>query len=114
MTIPKNGRLLRVFVGESDKCDGKPLYEAIVQRARSQGMAGATVLRGFMGFGAHSRIHTAKLLDLSQDLPIVVEIVDAPEKVDAFVQHIEPMIGDGLMMVEAVDVLVYRAKRSSD
>ena len=109
--IPKDGRLLRVFVGETDKADGKPLYEAIVQRARADGLAGATVIRGFMGFGAHSRIHTAKLLELSADLPIVIEIVDAADKIEAFLQDIEPMIGDGLVTVERVDVRVYRAHR---
>ncbi len=110
MTIPKNGCLLRVFVGETDHVGGRPLYEAIVQRARADGLAGATVYRGFMGFGAHSRIHTAKLLELSADLPVVIEIVDARDKVDAFIHHIEPMIGDGLVTIEPIEVLMYRAK----
>src|SRR5256886_7489613 len=85
MSLPTEGKLLRIFVGEADHWHGKPLYEAIVLEARKRGLAGATVIKGFMGFGAHSRIHTAKLLELSQDLPIVIEIVDAPDKIEAFV-----------------------------
>ena len=81
MSLPSEGKLLRIFVGEADRWEGAPLYEAIVIEARKRGLAGATVIKGFMGFGAHSRIHTAKLLELSQDLPIVVEIVDAPDKI---------------------------------
>src|SRR5436190_24314023 len=83
MSLPTEGKLLRIFIGEADRWDGRPLYEAIVLAARKRGLAGATVVKGFMGFGAHSRIHTAKLLELSQDLPIIVEIVDAPEKIEA-------------------------------
>ena len=92
--IPTDGKLLRIFVGESDRWEGRPLYEAIVLEARKRGLAGATVLKGFMGFGAHSRIHTAKLLELSQDLPIIVEIVDATEKIEAFMPDLERMVGD--------------------
>ena len=84
MSLPVEGKLLRIFVGEADHWHGKPLYEAIVLEARKRGLAGATVIKGFMGFGAHSRIHTAKLLELSQDLPIFIEIVDSPEKIYAF------------------------------
>ena len=110
MTLPAEGKLLRIFVGESDRWEGRPLYEAIVLEARKRGLAGATVLKGFMGFGAHSRIHTAKLLELSQDLPIIVEIVDAPEKIEAFMPDLERMVGDGLITIERAAVLLYRPR----
>ena len=112
MTLPTEGKLLRIFIGESDRWEGRPLYEAIVVEARRNGLAGATVVKGFMGFGAHSRIHTAKLLELSQDLPIVVEIVDAPEKIEAFLPELERMVGDGLITLERAEVLLYRPGRS--
>ena len=112
MTIPTEGKLLRIFIGEADRWRGKPLYESIVVEARRRGLAGATVLKGFMGFGAHSRIHTAKLLELSQDLPIVIEIVDAPEKIEAFMPDLEAMVGDGLITPERAEVLLYRPRRS--
>ena len=108
--IPSEGKLLRIFVGESDRWDGKPLYEAIVLEARKRGLAGATVVKGFMGFGAHSRIHTAKLLELSQDLPVIVEIVDAAEKIEAFVPDLEKMVHDGMITIEPTQILLYRAK----
>jgi PII-like signaling protein len=111
MTIPTDGKLLRIFIGEADHWHGKPLYEAIVIEARKRGLAGATVIKGFMGFGAHSRIHTAKLLELSQDLPIVVEIVDAPDKIEAFMPDLEQMVGDGLITLERAEVLLYRPGR---
>jgi len=110
MSLPTEGKLLRIFVGESDRWDGSPLYEAIVLEARKRGLAGATVIKGFMGFGAHSRIHTAKVLELSQDLPIVVEIVDAAEKIEAFMPELEKMVGDGLITIERAEVLLYRPK----
>ena len=110
MSLPTEGKLLRIFVGESDRWDGHPLYEAIVLEARKRGLAGATVIKGFMGFGAHSRIHTAKLLELSQDLPIVVEIVDAADKIEAFMPDLEKMVGDGLITIERAEVLLYRSK----
>src|SRR5437764_15261311 len=110
MSIPTEGKLLRIFVGEADHWHGKPLYEAIVLEARQRGLAGATVVKGFMGFGAHSRIHTAKLLELSQDLPIIVEIVDAPEKIDSFMPSLETMVRDGLITVERAEVLLYRPR----
>jgi uncharacterized protein len=110
MSLPTDGKLLRIFVGESDRWNGKPLYEAIVLEARQKGLAGATVIKGFMGFGAHSRIHTAKLLELSQDLPIIVEIVDAADKIEAFMPDLEKMVGDGLITIERAEVLLYRAK----
>src|SRR5207244_13114028 len=103
MSIPTEGKLLRIFVGEADHWHGKPLYEAIVLEARKRGLAGATVVKGFMGFGAHSRIHTAKLLELSQDLPIIVEIVDAAARIDAFMPDLESMVGDGLITLERAE-----------
>jgi len=111
VTIPTEGKLLRIFIGEADRWQGKPLYEAIVTEARKRGLAGATVVKGFMGFGAHSRIHTAKLLELSQDLPIVIEIVDAPEKIEAFLPDLEAMVGDGLITLERAEVILYRPGR---
>src|SRR6266480_5171769 len=113
MKIPAVGMLLRVFIGESDKHHGRPLYEVIVGEARRRGLAGATVWKGFMGFGAHSRMHTAKILELSQDLPIVIEIVDAEEKIEAFMPDLEAMVGDGLITLERAEVLLYRPGRSS-
>lgn len=109
MKIPKDGYLLRIFLGESDKWHGRPTYEAIVLKARELHLAGATVLRGPMGFGAHSRLHTAKVLRLSEDLPIVVEIVDAKEKIDELLPHIEAMVEEGLVTLEKVQVIRYRA-----
>ncbi len=111
MSIPTDGKLLRIFVGEADHWDGRPLYEAIVLEARRRGLAGATVIKGFMGYGAHSRIHTAKLLELSHDLPVVIEIVDAADKIEAFVPAVEQMMGDGLITLERAEVLVYRPHR---
>ncbi len=102
--------LLRIFVGESDRFGGRPLYEAIVLEARRQGLAGATVLKGFMGFGAHSRIHTARILQLSEDLPVVVEIVDEEAKVQAFLSTLDGMVREGLITLERVRVIRYRAR----
>ena len=110
MMLPAEGKLLRIFIGESDRWEGRPLYEAVVLEARKRGLAGATVLKGFMGFGAHSRIHTAKLLELSQDLPIIVEIVDASEKIEAFMPDLEKMVGDGLITIERAEVRLYRPR----
>ena len=109
MKIPEDGRLLRIYLGESDKADGRPLYEAIVLKARELGLAGATVLRGPMGFGAHSRLHTAKLLRLSEDLPVLVEIVDSAEKIDELLAHVDGMVREGLVTIETVRVIKYRA-----
>ena len=108
MKIPEEGKLLRVFIGESDRFDGKPLYEAILLLARSEGLAGCTVIKGCEGFGAASRIHTAKLLRLSEDLPIVIEIVDAEEKIDRFLPKLDSMVQEGLVTVEKVKVVLYR------
>jgi len=113
MRIPEQGQLLRIFIGESDRWDGKPLYEAIILKARQTGIAGATMLRGMMGYGAASRIHTAKILRLSEDLPIVVEIVDSAEKIAALLPAVEEMVRDGLVTVENVRVLQYRSGKGS-
>jgi len=110
MTIPEEGVLLRVFIGESDRWHGKPLFEAIVLKARELHLAGATVLRGPMGFGATSRLHTAKILCLSDDLPMVIEIVDSREKIDELLPFIEEMVTEGLVTLENVRVIRYRAR----
>lgn len=107
MRIPQEAVLARIFVGEDDRSDGKPLYEALVLKARELGLAGATVLRGPMGFGHASRLHTAKILRLSGDLPLVIEIVDAEDKITLFLDAIEPMMGSGLVTLEKVKVLRY-------
>jgi PII-like signaling protein len=110
MTLPSEGSLLRIFIGESDRHAGMLLYEWIVRTAREQGLAGATVLRGIEGFGAQSRVRTAKILELSTDLPIVVEIVDTAEKIEAFLPVIESEIADGLATVERVHIKFYRSR----
>ena len=109
MKIPETGHLLRIFIGESDKWQGKPLYEAIVLKARELHLAGATVLRGPMGFGAQSRMHTAKILRLSEDLPIVIEIVDSQEQIDKLMPFIDEAVQEGLVTLERVRVIKYRA-----
>lgn len=108
MNLPQKGRLLRIFVGENDRFAGRPLPEAIVEAARERGLAGATVLKGYLGFGRSSRLHTAKILRLSSDLPIVIEIVDEAAKIDEFLPVVDSMIGDGLVTVENVEVFLYR------
>jgi hypothetical protein len=107
MRIPQEAVLARIFVGEDDRSDGKPLYEALVLKARELGLAGATVLRGPMGFGHASRLHTAKILRLSGDLPLIIEIVDGEDKIARFLDAIEPMMGSGLVTLEKVKVLRY-------
>jgi uncharacterized protein len=109
MMLPREGHLLRVFIGESDRHQGMPLYEWLVRRAREHGLAGATVLRGLEGFGAHSRLHTAKILRLSSDLPIVVEIVDTMEKIESFLPVVDAAVREGLATLERVDVRFYRS-----
>jgi PII-like signaling protein len=109
MQVPRDAVLLRIFLGEADKCDGKPAYEAIVMKARELHLAGATVLRGPMGFGHSSRLHTAKILRLSEDLPLVIEIVDSEEKIGAFLPVLDAMMGSGLVTLEKVQVLRYGA-----
>jgi PII-like signaling protein len=107
MQIPKQAVLLRIFIGENDRADGRPLCEAIVLKAREQHLAGATVLRGPMGFGASSRLHTSKILRLSEDLPLVIEIVDGEEKINAFLPMLDGMMTSGLITMEKVQVLQY-------
>lgn len=109
MMLPEEGYLLRVFVGESDKQDGAPLYEWIVRRAREHHLAGATVLRGLMGFGANSRVHTTKVLRLSVDLPVMVEIVDTRERIESFIPVIDHAVKEGLMTLEPVQIHLYRS-----
>ncbi len=112
MVLPEKGHLLRIFIGESDKKDGMPLYEWIVKKAREHGLAGSTAIRGILGFGAHSKIHTAKILRLSEDLPMIIEIVDTPEKIDAFMTVIDHSIQEGLATIEEIKIHFYRTHRS--
>lgn len=111
MRIEGEGKLLRVFVGESDRHGHKPLYQAIVEMLRTEGIAGATVLRGIEGYGAHSRLHTARILRLSEDLPIVIEAVDRSERIDAIMPRLDEMVEEGMVTVERVEVVAYRAGR---
>lgn len=108
MMLPKQGHLLRIFIGESDRHAGLPLYEWIVEEARRFGLAGATVLRGLQGFGAHSRVHTARVLRLSTDLPIIVELVDTQEKIEAFLPIVDAAVAEGLATVEKIEIRWYR------
>src|SRR5471032_443582 len=108
MELPNDSVLLRIFIGESDRHAGHPLHEAIVLKARELHLAGATVLRGAMGFGQSSRLHTTKILRLSLDLPLIIEIVDREEKINAFLPVLEGMIGGGLVTLEKVQVIHYR------
>ncbi|WP_114312234.1 DUF190 domain-containing protein [Thermus caldifontis] len=110
MKLEGEAKLLRIFVGESDRHGGKPLYEAIVLEAKRQGLAGATVFKGFMGFGGHSRIHTAKVLQLSEDLPVMIEIVDTEEKIRAFLPVLDGMVKEGLVTLEKVEVIRYQSR----
>ncbi len=110
MKIPKEGQLLRIFIGEKNRYEGRPLYEWIVLQAKKRGLAGATVLRGMMGFGANSRIHTSKILRLSEDMPIVIEMVDTGEKLTQFLAHIDGAIGEGMATLEKADIQFYRGR----
>jgi len=112
MQIPRDAMLLRIFIGESDRHDGHPLYEAIIMKAREMHLAGATVLRAPMGFGHSSRVHTTKILRLSEDLPIVIEIVDSEEKINTFLPVLDAMMASGLITLEKVQVLRYGAGKS--
>jgi len=107
--IPADGKLLRVFIGEKDKANGKTLYEEIVLLARKKGMAGATAIKGFMGFGCKSHMHTSKLLRLSEDLPIIIEIVDSEEKINEFIPLLDDLVKEGLVTLEKANVVMYRA-----
>jgi uncharacterized protein len=111
MKIPEDALLLRIFIGENDTWEGRPLYEAIVLRARELHLAGATVFRGPMGFGRSSRLHTAKILRLSEDLPLVIDIVDAEPRINAFLPELERMMGSGLVTLERVRVIRYGDER---
>ncbi len=113
MKTPSNGKLLRIFVGEQDKWHGQPLYEAIVTLAKKEKIAGATVLKGCMGFGRNSHMHTAKLLRLSEDLPMVIEMVDSEEKMAAFLPLLDAMVQEGLITLENVNVIMYRSNQST-
>ncbi len=110
MNLPENAYLLRIFIGESDKAEGRPLYQLLVEKAREHGMAGATVLRGFLGYGGSSRVHTAKILRLSEDLPMVVEIVDTEEKIQGFLPLLDELITEGLVTLEKAKVITYRMR----
>lgn len=108
MNLPEEAMLLRIMIGESDRCHHMPLYEAIVMRARESGLAGATVLRSPMGFGASSRVHTAKILQLSTDLPVIIEIVDTEDNLNAFLPMLDEMMNGGLVTMEKIKVIHYR------
>lgn len=114
MKLEGEGKLLRIFIGESDKHGRKPLYQAIVEMLREEGMAGATVLRGIEGFGATSHLHTARILRLSEDLPIVIEVADTAERIEAIMPRIDEMISDGMVTLERVEVVTYRAQEKGD
>ncbi len=109
MILPEQGQLLRIFIGESDHYEGKPTYEWLVLKAREAGLAGATVIRGIEGFGAGSRIHTSKILRLSEDLPLIIEIVDTSEKIEKFMPQVDAAINEGLVTIENVNIRLYRA-----
>ena len=109
MKIEGEGLLLRIFVGESDTWHGKPLYQAIVERVREEGLAGATVIRGIEGFGADSHLHTSRILRLSEDLPVVIEIVDTPERIDRVVPILDEMVSEGMLTLERVQIVSYRS-----
>lgn len=112
MNLPENGCLMRIFIGESDHHEGKPLYEWLVIKARENGLAGATVLRGLMGFGPNSRIYTSKILRLSEDLPLIIEIVDTRENLERFLNIVEPAVSDGLVTLEAARIMLYRSSKT--
>jgi len=109
MKLPSEGKLLRIFVGEADRWEGQPLYEAVVLEAKKQGLAGATAIKGFLGFGCKSHLHTTKLLRLSEDLPIIIEIVDSEEKIAAFLPKLDKIVKEGLITLEKAQVVMYRA-----
>ncbi|MFH0855670.1 MAG: DUF190 domain-containing protein [Candidatus Omnitrophota bacterium] len=110
MKIPADGKLLRIFIGEADKWNGKPLYEEIVLLAKKEGMAGATAIKGFMGFGCKSHMHTVNLLRLSEDLPVVIEIVDSEDKINKLIPQLDNMVKEGLITLEKANVIMYRAQ----
>ena len=107
------GKLVRVFIGESDTWHGKPLYQAIVERVRKEGLAGATVVRGIEGFGADSRLHTSRILRLSEDLPVVIEIVDTEEQIARVLPVLDEMVGEGMVTLERVEIIAYRGSKDA-
>ena len=109
MKIPSDGKLLRIFVGEADRWKGRPLYEEVINLAREKKLAGATAIKGFLGFGCNSHMHSAKVLRLSEDLPVIIEIVDSEEKIEQFLPHLEEMVKEGLVTIEKATVVMYRA-----
>ncbi len=111
MKLPEEAELLRIFIGEGDRFDGRPLYQAIVEEARSLGLAGATVTRGLMGYGVKSRLHTVKVLRISEDLPVIVEIIDKPERISSFLPRLDEMVGEGLITLETIRVIAYRGRK---
>src|SRR5690348_6095272 len=111
MMLPAEGYLLRIFIGETDKKEGLPLYEWLVRKAKQEHLAGATVLRGIEGFGAKSRIHTAKILQLSTDLPIIIEIIDTLEKIEAFMPIVDEAVHDGMATLEQIQIRFYRSQK---
>ena len=111
MTFHQKGQLLKIFIGESDRYQGIPLYKWIIQQARKEGMAGTTVLRGMLGYGAHSRIHTTKILRLSEDLPVIIEIIDTPEKIEGFLPFIDRSVKEGLATIQDVRIKSYRSEK---
>ena len=112
MKIEGQAMLVRVYIGESDQWQGKPLYQAIVERLRERGLAGSTVLRGIEGFGANAHIHTTRILRLSEDLPVLIETVDQEDRIRAILPELDEMVGDGLITLERVEVVAYRARSS--
>jgi uncharacterized protein len=114
MDLTGTSVLLRIYIGESDRSGAKPLYQAIVERLRERGVAGATVLRGIEGFGAQAHLHTTRILRLSEDLPILIEAVDREEQIRAILPELDAMVGDGLITMERVEVMAYRASRRTD
>ncbi len=111
MKLEGRGKLLRIFVGESDTWHGKPLYHAIVERVREHGLAGTTVIRGIEGFGADSHLHTARILRLSEDLPVLIEIVDTEERINEVIPMLDEMVTEGLVTLEAVEIIAYRSSQ---
>jgi uncharacterized protein len=114
MKIEGEGQLVRVFIGEADRWHGKPLFQAIVERMRKEGLAGTTVIKGIEGFGAASRLHTTRILQLSTDLPVVIEVVDTQERIDHILPILDQMVGDGLVTLERVHIITYRGNPKGD
>lgn len=114
MKIEGKGKLLRIYIGESDKHGHRPLYQAVVEMLRTEGLAGATVLRGIEGFGAHSRLHTHRILRLSEDLPVLIEVVDTAERIEAVQPKLDEMVSEGLITIEPIEIIAYRADPPDD